>query len=272
MNPKKAERTPWEMFFIGLVYATVALFLALWIFEEYAGLVMVFLTVLACTYLIQGTLSLEEKKDISKKKYFLLKEHGKALTFFIFLFLGFVVAFSILYIVLPADIVDSVFDIQIKTINTINADVGSDALFFSKIFFNNMKVLFFCVLFAFFYGAGAVFILAWNASVVAAAIGTFVRNSLAGLAQETGFIGISHYLSFYSLGVMRYLTHGVFEILAYFTAALGAGIISIAVVRHDFGSKSFRKVVRDSSALILLSVIILFVAAMIEVYITPLFF
>src|SRR3989344_8534493 len=102
MNPRKAERKPWEMFFIGMVYAAVALFLALWIFEDNAGLVMVFLTVLGCTYLIQGTLKMEEKRDEAGKKDFLLKEHGRALTYFVFLFLGFVTAFSVLYIALPA--------------------------------------------------------------------------------------------------------------------------------------------------------------------------
>src|SRR3989344_1033939 len=186
MNPRRAERTPWEMFFVGLVYATVALFLALWVFEDHAGLVMVFLTVLACTYLIQGTLGREEKKDESSPKNFLLREHSRVLMYLVFLFLGFVVAFSLLYILLPASVVESVFDIQIKTIGAINSGFSSDTLFFSKIFFNNMKVLFFCILFAFFYGAGAVFILAWNASVVGAAIGTVARNKLAELAQDAG--------------------------------------------------------------------------------------
>ncbi len=272
MNPRRAERTPWEMFFVGFVYAIIGLLLAVWIFPEHAGLVMVFLTTLACTYLVQGTLRREEAKDEVSKKDFLLKEHRNALTYLVFLFIGFVVAFSLLYIFLPATIVESVFDIQIRTIGAINSSFSADTLFLSKIFFNNIKVLFFCVLFAFFYGAGAVFILAWNASIVGAAIGTFVRTGLAEIAQETGLIGVSHYLSIFSLGLLRYMTHGVFEILAYFTAALGAGIISIAVVRHNFGSKSFMKVVSDSSYLILLSVVILFLAALIEVYVTPLFF
>jgi len=269
MNPRRAERTPWEMFFVGLVYATVALFLALWVFEDHAGLVMVFLTVLACTYLIQGTFGREEKKDESSPKNFLLREHSRVLMYLVFLFLGFVVAFSLLYILLPASVVESVFDIQIKTIGAINSGFSSDTLFLSKIFFNNMKVLFFCILFAFFYGAGAVFILAWNASVVGAAIGTVARNKLAELAQDAGFSLLSQYLSVFSFGFMRYMTHGIFEIAAYFIAALGAGIISIAVMRHNFGSRGFMRVLNDSSNLILLSVVLLFVAALVEVYVTP---
>ena len=47
------------------------------------------------------------------------------------------------------------------------------------IFMNNMRVLLFTILFAFFYGAGAIFIFAWNASVIGFAIGNVFRNKLA---------------------------------------------------------------------------------------------
>ena len=32
INPVRAEKRPWEMFFIGAFYATVSLFLTQWIF------------------------------------------------------------------------------------------------------------------------------------------------------------------------------------------------------------------------------------------------
>jgi stage II sporulation protein M len=272
ISPRKAERRPWELFVIGLVYASVAIFLSMWIFQDYVGLVMVFLTVLASIYLIHGTLSYEEKKDLAgKKEILLLKEHSKALLFFMFLFLGFVVAFSLWYILLPQDTVTNVFGVQISTITAVNANATSFD-FFGKIFFNNMKVLFFCILFAFFYGAGAIFVLAWNASVVGAAVGSVVRNSLALIANEAGFVNLGAYFSAYSFGLLKYLTHGVFEILAYFTAALGAGIIAIAVARHDFGSREFKHIVADSFDLIALSVVILLIAAFIETFVTPALF
>ena len=83
VNPIKAERQPYEMFFIGLLYASIAIFLSIWIFKEYSSLVMVFLTVFAAVPLMYNTLKLEEKKDIEisgERK--LLREHGKALKFF----------------------------------------------------------------------------------------------------------------------------------------------------------------------------------------------
>ncbi len=278
ISPRKAEREPWELFFVGLIYSSVAIFLSLYIFKQYVGIVMVFLTTIACTYLIQGTLRREEKKDaVIHHELALLKEHGKALSYFMFLFLGFVVSFSLWYIVMPQSFSSHVFAIQEETIRCINSVgiegcLSAPAESFAKILLNNVKVLLFVLIFAFFYGAGSVFILAWNATVVAAAIGIFVRNSLSSAAANLGLSSISSYFSSYSFGLLRYLTHGSLEILAYFIAALAGGIISVAVARHSFSNPNFKRVLLDSVDLIALSVGTLFLAAVVEVFVTPLLF
>lgn len=266
INPKKAERKAWEMFFIGLFYSSIAVLLSIWIFRDHASLVMVFLTVLASIHLVYGVLQLEEEKDIEiKEEKLLIKEHGRALSFFVFLFLGFVVSFSLWYIFLPSSLIPDVFGVQQQTITDVNTQVTGKAIdttgMLSRIFFNNMKVMIFCLLFSFFYGSGAIFILSWNASVIGAAIGSFVRNS------------ISHgFFSIFSAGLLRYLTHGIPEILAYFMAGLAGGIISVAVIRHEFGSERFRHILTDSVDLITLAVFVLFLASLIEVFITPALF
>jgi len=71
---------------------------------------------------------------------------------------------------------------------------------------------------------------------------------------------------------MRYMTHGMFEILAYFIAGLAGGIISVAVINHKTTSEQFKHVVIDSLDLILLGFIVLVFAAFVEVFITPVFF
>jgi|TARA_B100001971_G_C18199612_1_gene543712 uncharacterized membrane protein SpoIIM required for sporulation len=266
INPKKAERRPWEMFFIGMFYSSLAIVLSLWIFRDYASLVMVFLTVFACVHIIYGVIQLEEEKDetISSERM-LIKEHGKALSFFMFLFLGFIVSFSLWYIFLPNPILTDVFSVQQQTITQVNSQVTGNAIetmsAFSKIFLNNIKVMIFCLLFSFFYGAGAIFILTWNASVIGTAVGSFVKGSMA-----TGF------LSAFSFGLLRYMTHGIFEIAAYFMVGLAGGIISIAIVKHEYGSDRFKRVLLDSVDLVIGGVVFLFVAGLIEVFITPMLF
>ncbi len=269
LSPKKAERRPWEMFFIGLLYATVAIFISLWVFEQYASLVMVFFTVFASFHIIQGTLSLEEKRDLrakqDTKEIILLKGHSRALSFFMFLFLGFVVAYSLWYIILPSEVTNNLFSVQSATITEVNSRVTGETVkgtILGKIFFNNIKVMMIALFFSFFYGAGAIFVLSWNASVIAAAMGNFFK---ANILHSSSVV-------VYSQSLLRYMTHGVPEILAYFVAGLAGGIISVAVIRHDMKSSNFRKVLLDSIDLIFIAVFLLIIAALLEVFVTPLFF
>ncbi|MBI2105962.1 stage II sporulation protein M [Candidatus Woesearchaeota archaeon] len=276
INPAKAEGRPWETFFLGFLYASIAVFLSLWIFQDYSSLVMVFLTVFASVPLVYMLIAIEEKKDtIDVSEKFLLKEHGKALAVLMFLFLGYTVAFSLWFVVLPESTVTNMFNVQLETIRSINAGVTSFSAgtgFVMQIFSNNIKVMIFSIMFAFLFGAGAIFILTWNASVISAAIGTFIKNNVASYAQTAGLGKLTGYFHIGSLGLLRYMIHGIPEILAYFAAGLAGGIISIAVVRHDFGTKKFNKILYDSIDLIVISILILFIAALIEVFITPILF
>ena len=163
-----------------------------------------------------------------------------------------------------------------ETINAINSKVTGDFAgnldIFEKIFVNNIKVLLFCIFFAFFYGAGAIFILTWNASVISAAIGNIIRSNLAIYAKEFGFTKLWTYFSIFSVGILRYLIHGIPEILAYFVGGLAGSIISVAMINHDFSTIKFKKVLTDTISLIVLAVFILLIAALMEVYLTPLLF
>ena len=271
--PLKAEKKPWEMFFIGFLYSTVAVFLALWIFESQASFVMVFFTVMACIPIVYNTMMLEESKDLKiDNEGALLKEHNKALSFLMFLFLGITLSSVLWYVVLPSDTVGSLFDKQTQTITDINQKVSGNVVqfgLFSKILFNNIKVLAFCILFAFVYGAGAIFILTWNATVIGTAIGNFIRSNIGAYASTVGIAKAGAYFQVVSLGLLRYAIHGIPEIIAYF---YGGGIISVAVVRHHYSSKKFANIVMDSSELLVIAIAFLLVAALLEVYVTPALF
>ena len=265
--PEKAERKPWELFFLGALYATVGILLALWIFRSEASIIMVLLTVIACIPLLYRTLKREEMKDrfiYEERK--LLREHGKALKFLMYLFFGFIIAYSLWFVLLPENESANLFKAQLATINQINSKIVGDVInngVLFQIIFNNLKVLFFAILFAFFYGAGAIFILTWNASVIGAAIGEFAKNKV---------IGVSTYFISVPIAVGRYMTHGFFEILAYFIGGLAGGIISVAIINHDIDSDKFKVIMRDSLDLILLSIVLLVFAALVEVFVTPAIF
>lgn len=273
ISPLKAERKPWETFIVGFIYSIVAIIISIWIFQEQASLISVFLVSIAAIPLVYSTFKREEEKDISlKSESGILKEHSKAISFLIFLFLGIVLAYIVAYLVLPSTQITFLFGLQQNTISEINGQVSANSALFTKIFLNNMKVLTFCIIFSLFYGAGAIFILAWNGSVIATAMGNFIRENLSSYASTVGLTGVAAYLHTFSLSLLRYSIHGIPEIAAYFVASLAGGIISVAVIRHDFRTKQFEKVMFDASNLILISIAILFVAAILEAYvILPIF-
>lgn len=277
ISPTNAENKPWTMLLMGFIYALVAVFLSLWIFKQYSSLVMVFLTVVATIPLVYSTLKLEEEKDTQiKSEVSLLKEHSKAIKFFLCMFIGFVLAFVILYIILPSNLVQLLFSTQLETIENINSRVSGSAIsttnIFAQIFLNNIKVLMFSIFFAFFYGAGAIFILAWNASVISAAIGNFIRDKIAEYTVSIGSLNLFNYFYLFNLGLLRYFIHGIPEILAYFIGALAGGIISVAMINHDIESERFNNIMLDALDLTMLAIFTLFIAALIEVFITPIFF
>ena len=265
IDPKTTKHKLIKMFLAGVVYSTLAMVLSLFLFKEHASIIIVAITVLASSHLMYAFIKNEEEKDLQiKSERLLLKEHGTALSYFTFLFLGFVVSFTLWYSFMPSNLAEMVFSVQIETINSINPaatgnfiNVAGDVF---DIFFANLKLLLVALLFSFLFGFGAIFILTWNASVIAVAIGLFIK----------GFGGA--YFPALAWGLARYLTHGIPEIFAYFMAGLGGGIISIAIIRHHYKSHKFKHILADSLDLIIGSVIVLFLAAMIEVFITPLFF
>jgi uncharacterized membrane protein SpoIIM required for sporulation len=280
IKPITAVKKPWELFFYGLLVASIGTFLGYWVFRDKADLVMIFLTTLACVPLMFHAIRHEEKEDLLlEKEMSMLKRHSRVLMFYTFLFVGITVAFVIWYVALPTEMSQTLFKQQITTIAQINSPVQAQVVgnaastsLFNRIFFNNVKVLIFCILFAFFYGAGAIFILTWNASVVAAAIGNLIKLSMAKYASVAGFAKIAAVTQTVTYSFSRYFLHGLPEMFAYMVAGLAGGIISVAVINHDFGSDNFQKIILDASTLLIIAISVLFTAAVMESYITPALF
>ena len=277
LNPLKAEKKPLEMFVLGLVYSSIAIFLSLWIFGDQASLIAVFLTVMACIPIVYNTMKLEEGKDLEiLREGSLLKEHNKALIFLMLLFIGITVSSVFWYVVLPANTTSILFERQSQTIANINNNISGNMVqqfgIFSKILFNNVRVLAFAVLFAFVYGAGAIFILTWNATVIGTAMGNFISTNISKYAGAAGLGKVGAYFQVVSLSVLRYSIHGIREILAYFYGGLAGGIISVAIIKHHYESEKFSHIMHDASDLLLIAIGFLVIAALLEVFVTPILF
>tara|TARA_Y100000310_G_C20562628_1_gene753812 strand:+ start:387 stop:1241 length:855 start_codon:yes stop_codon:yes gene_type:complete len=279
VKPKHAERRPWEMLFIGFFYATVSLLLVSFVFandsvlKDGSGLLVVVFTVICCLPFMYYLIKLEEGKDVEiDNEGILIKEHSKAIHAMIWLFIGLIIGFSFWYIIIPEHASQN-FNFQIKTFCTINSPHNYDYCLESHgispvtgsvtsknivtgIFSNNIYVLIFTILFSLAFGAGAIFILTWNATVIAAAIGIFAQQDISNLPW----------------GILRYLVHGIPELSAYFVGALAGGIISVAVIRKDLHNGRQWGILQDSLILILIAIVILLISALMEVYLIPLLF
>ncbi len=278
INPKKAERKPWEMFFIGLIYASLSILLVYWFFSsdailsQYSGVLVVTFSVMFSLPFMYFIIRREEKEDEIEEGS-IWKIHKDAIYALMWLFIGFVIAFSFWYILLQNG---NLFNAQVGTYclinspNSVNECVTqyipgnklsgaaglSSPLQFLAIFENNMLVMIFTLLFSLVFGAGAIFILAWNASVISASIGIFTKYSLVDIP----------------LGIARYMIHGFPEIAAYFIAALAGGIFGVGIARHGVKNRMFLKVAQHVAMLILISILLLVIAGLMETYLTPLLF
>jgi uncharacterized membrane protein SpoIIM required for sporulation len=281
INPKLAEKKPWVMFFIGLVYASLSLLLVKWFFvndailSRFSGMIVITFCVMFSIPFMYFMIRQEEEEDEEVEGFLgVWRMHSDAIYAFMWLFLGFVIAFSFWHIVLEDP---NLFNAQLETYCMINkpgeieqcveryslsqkmgASTGAitKEMKFLKILENNIYVMIFTLIFSLLFGAGAIFILAWNASIIAAAIGIFTKYNINEIP----------------LGLLRYMIHGFPEIAAYFTTALAGGMFGVGILRNGIRSKTFIRVTENSFILLFIAIVILIIAAAIEVYFTPLLF
>lgn len=280
INPKRVERGAVKMFLVGLLYASVSVLGVKFLFSgdpvlyEYAGIMVVTFCVMFSLPFMYFLIKQEEQEDEQVVGFFSVwKIHSDAIYAFMWLFLGFVVAFSFWNIALGDA---NLFNAQIETYCVINnpgniescinkyvldqAPVTGEAIKgfsrFVSIIENNAFVMLFTLLFSLVFGAGAIFVLAWNASVIAGAIGIFTKQSLSGIP----------------IGITRYMIHGFPEIAAYFITALAGGIFGVGAIRNGIRSQKFLRIVENVVILLFIAIMILIIAAVVEVYFTPILF
>ncbi len=278
INPKRTEKGPIKMFFVGLIYASLSLLLVKWLFSgddilyQYAGMLVVTFSVMFSLPFMYFLFKKEEEETEQVEGFFgVWKMHSDALYAFMWLFLGFIVAFSLFNNILQDPIL---FNAQVETYCAINSPGNVEdcilrnsfestatgavtkEMRFLSIISNNIYVMIFTLIFSLIFGAGAIFVLAWNASVIAAAIGIFTGYDWKEIP----------------IGIARYMIHGFPEIAAYFVTALAGGIFGVGVIRNGIKSKVFLRILENTVMLLFIALIFLIIAAVIEVYFTPLFF
>ncbi|MFH1474175.1 MAG: stage II sporulation protein M [Candidatus Aenigmatarchaeota archaeon] len=254
---KKVIKNPAEMFIFSMIITFASIYLADLIFPgtSTGKIVTLFITV-AMTPMIYGIFKEEEEVEREEAEHKIHKtfwdRHDEAIWSFTLFFLGVCVAIFLIAVLSPEEYVTRIFSDQLSEIERVTSISGSFTVsdILNIIIMNNLRVMALSFVLSFLIGSGAVIILAWNASILALYLASFLRQ---GLVEE------------FVVRTVGLIPHAPIEILAYFLAGIAGGMISVGLIREKLFSKEFSLVFRDSIILMGLAVLAVLLGAFIEV-------
>lgn len=249
-------------FLLGIAYSVLGIFSAMVLFPDDPGMPSVAFTSILLVPTIHNLLSLEANQMARESRFSiarLLWDHWDILTIYLFMFLGSLLTFGFFAAMWPPVATSAVFASQAK-VAIASGQATAQSAFMMSLLSNNARVLLICLLMSFFYGAGSIFVLIWNASAWGVIFGLAAKQSAAGAAHP-----VLHFL----YTILLVSPHLVLEAGSYFFAAVAGGIISKAVIREKFLSARFNRVVMDGIYLFVFAAVFVVVAAYVEAYITP---
>jgi len=263
-TPKWLISKPRYGYLLGLVFAIFGIFSAKLIFGSNPGIMSVAFTSMLLMPLLNRLLNDAENKEIREKKLSLkglFSDHWELFRIYIYIFLGILTTYAILTLVWSNAFSLNIFAPQLKVAGFAGKAFSAQSSQFASILWNNLIVLIVCFLLSFFYGAGSILFLAWNASVWGTVFG-FVARQSAAASNTNPFIG------FITL-MIPVMPHLITEAVSYFSAAIVGGVVSEAVIKEKWMSKRFQHVLTDAVIFFILALILVVVAAYLEVYVFP---
>ncbi|MBI5331955.1 MAG: stage II sporulation protein M [Candidatus Aenigmarchaeota archaeon] len=266
LNPKSAENKPWTVLVLSMLLTALAIFLANIIFPSQASILSISFIAMFFIPFFQRLFRFEEEKDeIIARKHMkhesIFKRHQKAICVYSMFFIGIIIVYTLVFTFVPS--LGNVFSLQAdwfkgNAVDSVSGNAVSPTALFSKYFFNNTQVMLIFFILSVIFGAGAVFILSWNASVIAVYMGMVVNKFVPTLGHSTAYIyGMT-------VGISSIILHAIPEISGYFFAGIGGGILSIALLREKFMSKEFKEAGKDVLVWIVLAEFLIIIGAAIE--------
>ncbi len=268
LNPKIVIKRPYKSMIAGIVFSLVAGIISLYIQEPGPGsgfLFVSFISIAAAPFFV-NVLRIEEEEEKEEKGNFFTR-HLDIMIIYAWLFLGIVIGSSIFYILLPEGTASSLFNEQVKDLTAKGVLSGAAVhnASFEFIFVNNLYVLLIAFVTSFMLGAGAIFLVSWNASVLGVLTGKIARNPEAFGLPGLGVLWGNYLLALPWL-IVTILPHGILEFGAYFLGAVAGGILSAAIVRESVkGLVKYKRIILDSLGYLGISVLMLLAGAIVEV-------
>jgi uncharacterized membrane protein SpoIIM required for sporulation len=264
-NLRSIKGSSINIILLGVIYAFLGIFSSLLLFPHYVAIMsLAFTTIL----LIPSIASLLQKEEniIAKERRFsvrtILRDHKDIIRLYLLLFLGIFLAFCAIGIFTSNAYVENYFNAQLMVAGITGqaTALGSE---FVGILLNNLLVLFICFILSLAYGSGSLLFIVWNASVWGIVFGYFVHQSLAAVQVDP--------VIYFGQIFLPFLPHMITEAASYIVAAIVGGVIAKAIVREKLFSKKFYHILTDGLWLAVFGFALIVVAAVIEVFVFPLF-
>ncbi|MBI4895159.1 MAG: stage II sporulation protein M [Candidatus Aenigmarchaeota archaeon] len=261
LNPKKAEDKPWLVFFIAVILSFLAIYISWVLFPSQASILSVAFVTIFFVPFFQRLFRFEEKKDeLAVRKHMkhdsIFKRHQKALYVYGAFFIGVILVYSAVFTFIPS--MRDVFSLQLEWFKGSFTGQAVEAGNFARYFVNNTQVMLIFFILSIVFGAGAVFILSWNASVIAVYLGIVVNKFIPALGVSTA------YVYGFTIGAGSIIFHAIPEIGGYFFAGIAGGVLSIALLREKFMSKEFKEAGKDAMVWFVLAEVLIIIGALIE--------
>jgi len=278
IGEKNIRKHPFYMLLITFVISFGSIIAAYNISPMHASVLSVAFITIGLIPVIHNILAKEEYEEAIERKSAVtfFARHINLILIYVFIFVGVILAFTVAFMVFPPEVNQTLFQEQINAFCFLQEDACSENLPLSitgnatgsnlgycidktmqdpflcafVVFENNAKVLLFIIILSLLYGAGAIYIIAWNASI----IGLFFGEMLLTFEYGKAF----------SFAMVMLIGHGPAELLAYIFGALAGAVLSAMISRGQFLSHEFSTIVKDVLFLALLGLFSVAYAALAE--------
>lgn len=258
--PELAARSPLKVTVVSFFLTWIAILVSLSLFPDHASVLVSAILAAFLAPFFARLFASEELKE-RKREGDILNRHCDALAVYVAFFLGAILAFSLAYVSLPKDFRIKAFAKQTEEIARLSTFLTGSAIrndLARIIFLNNTLVLLTTFVLSFLFGAGAVLILSWNASVISTYAGLYASSLVA-----RGYHGLAAYAVGIPQALLSIAMHGIPEILGYFFGGLAGGILSAGLI-HAKGIEELKRVALDSLVILGVGEFSIFVGAFIE--------
>lgn len=298
---KEIKENPLKMLIMSIMIAIVSILIVLVTFPNDASILAIAFIAIGALPIIHKVFVQEEESELKYKNpsaIGFLGRHKDLIKVYSYFFLGIILVYAFLFVYLSPQLTKVVYSQQVSVLDDISElreKINEDAEEFKQdkdelnesftknalvvklkddgqfnyvnlfilITKNNLLVLMLVLIFSFIFGAGALFIIAWNGSIIGTVIGAKIVQFMGEYAPLGLIGGVAAHI--HGLGLlMGFVPHGVPEVLAYFVAAIAGTILSLTISLGVLRTEHGKVLLKDVLLLIVIAVGLIVIGSVIE--------